>query len=86
MNDDKKKQLIAWLESMPWWDELPYAHLEAENEAWREIGNELIKARTERAIARTRKIYELLDALLEGDEQALRNTQEPTCTLDAPLK
>ena len=33
MNDNKKKQLIAWLESMPWWKELPYAKLETENEA-----------------------------------------------------
>ena len=39
MNDDKKKQLTAWLESMPWWDELPYAQLEADNEALREHFN-----------------------------------------------
>ena len=33
MNEQKREQLIEWLESMPWWNELPYAHLEAENDA-----------------------------------------------------
>jgi len=28
MDEQKREQLIAWLESMPWWDELPYAQLE----------------------------------------------------------
>lgn len=32
MNEQKREQLIAWLESMPWWDELPYANLKRENE------------------------------------------------------
>ena len=29
MNEQKREQLIAWLERMPWWDELPYAKLES---------------------------------------------------------
>jgi len=29
MNETKRKELIEWLESMPWWEELPYAQLEA---------------------------------------------------------
>ena len=29
MNDAKRKALVEWLESMPWWKELPYAQLEA---------------------------------------------------------
>jgi len=32
MDEQKREQLIAWLESMPWWDELPYANLKRENE------------------------------------------------------
>lgn len=32
MNEQKREQLIVWLENIPWWDELPYANLEAENE------------------------------------------------------
>ena len=31
MNKQKREQIVAWLESMPWWAELPYAQLEAEN-------------------------------------------------------
>ena len=29
MNKQKREQIVAWLESMPWWAELPYAQLEA---------------------------------------------------------
>ncbi len=28
MNEQRREQLIAWLESMPWWADLPYAKLE----------------------------------------------------------
>lgn len=42
--------------------------LEAENKAWRAIGDELEKAREERAIARTRTVYEMLDALKVGGD------------------
>ena len=30
LSDEKRKALIKWLKSMPWWEELPYSQLEAE--------------------------------------------------------
>lgn len=29
MNEESKRKLIQWLETAPWWSELPYAALEA---------------------------------------------------------
>lgn len=33
LTDEKRKALISWLESMPWWEELAYAKLEDMAEA-----------------------------------------------------
>ena len=30
LSDKSRTAIIAWLESMPWWEELPYAGLEEE--------------------------------------------------------
>ncbi len=45
---DKRKALIEWLESMPWWDELPYANLKAENDALGELLSPLVDVELER--------------------------------------
>ena len=36
LSERKRKRLIAWLESMPWWEALPFAQLEAEIERLRD--------------------------------------------------
>ena len=126
MNDDKKKQLIEWLESMPWWDELPYAKMEEKHDALRKGlsedaivafvnrngGMEVHRSWRDTMLSQGRKvkpelmvweslpIYDQvldrkisLDALLDfatwvqGHPHLVsRNTQEPTCTPDEPLK
>ena len=42
MNEQKREQLIEWLESMPWWDELPYAKLKAELAESRAYADKLV--------------------------------------------
>ena len=83
MNDDKKKQLTEWLENMPWWDELPYAKLEADNEELREL---LIEqdAKTFGIHPITQEFVlpwnadESYDWTMRVRAVLVRNTQEPT--------
>ena len=64
MNDAKRKALIEWLESMPWWEELPYAQLEAELAKTSRAMQAAIDAGVV-ALAENAALGELLSALVD---------------------
>ena len=58
LSEEKREALIAWLEGMPWWSELPYAQLEDELKRCRKLAHSYIEAYEKLAF---------VDALKEGD-------------------
>ncbi len=79
MNDNKKKQLIAWLESMPWWKELPYAKLKEETAALKRENDRLEDGR-DRWHQRWGIAFDILDTTqrrqYEEELALLADTQE----------